>query len=244
MDPDITKVVAASAARARADGVRIVDIEHVLDVLLEWPSAARDVLAQAALTPARLAEIRAERENWDDELAPSGPDEPAECDAVATPRGRARDTTQPGPSLYLLQGWVAGFAAGAPDGRARVADWLLGLLYLQTEYSGRILAQVGTTAAELVAALRERGVRVPAVDPPLYQPWGPRRHLDISAAQMRALRARLARDGVPAVGSRWEYAAWPGEEDRYRFYAEEGVDLPALLAAADGAGPGEGEGEA
>jgi hypothetical protein len=70
--------------------------------------------------------------------------------------------TQSNPASHAVDGWAHGFAAASGLERPSPEDWLLAILYRNNDRVASILAHLGTSPAAAVAALRERGVKVPA----------------------------------------------------------------------------------
>lgn len=206
----------AAFEEARALGDGWVGTEHFLLALLARPSVASDVLVDLGLTHDRVAEHLRNRA----------------CDPPAPRYDPEKGLVGPTPAGHELTGWARGLATGWGMGTPAPEDWLLAMVYSVGVPS--LLHFFGVTQQAVLDGLRERGVRVPDVDPPWHRPWRGRRCVEVTEAQLRPVLRLLADRHPPGSEWRWGFNWLPGEPRRARVDSEDGIDLDGILAEAEG----------
>lgn len=225
-DLTATTMVARALRAAQRGGASYADGVHVLRALTEEP-AVRGLLADLGITLDSIeAALDAQEQRFREARAERGEQEPpAPPKDAETPR-----SARSGAALHECLGRADGLALAWGRATTTPHDWLLALLYVDQAYSvHQLFAELGTSAPALVAELRRRGLPAPETDPPAHRPWrGPAR-ITVSRAELDSM-VRLLSERHRDSDLRWGYRLLPPAEDRAEITAEEGIDLPALLA--------------
>jgi hypothetical protein len=184
--------------------------EHVFLALLKAPSVAADTLVELGVTLEKANELAQHARSLSRQ-----PDTEAKH-------------VQPNPAMHALHGCVAGFAAAFGHETPSSEDWLLAIAYLQ----GNVLAFCGTASSSVVEALRDRGVRVPELEPPVYRPMRDVQDVEVAEAELSAVIEGLRRRHPPGSEWRWGFNWTDDEPRRARIIAEGGIELDQIIADA------------
>jgi ATP-dependent Clp protease ATP-binding subunit ClpA len=190
---------------------------HYLLAVLAEPSTATDAMAGLGVTHDRLAKGVA---------------------AMSIVNGKrvrfvkSRGTT-PNPAAYAVRGWADGFAAASGRQRPSPEDWLLATIYRNNDMVIAVLRQLGVSAAEIIEALRRRGVKVPDFEPAVDPPWrGDDRMVEVAKSEWRAVVDALHEKHPAGSEWRWGFNSRRDRPGKIQFIAEEGIDLEAIVAGA------------
>jgi ATP-dependent Clp protease ATP-binding subunit ClpA len=187
--------------------------EHFLLALFATPSVASEVLGALGVT---RDQITTSLRGW------------AEYQAQF-PATRASDAgLSPTPAAYGLMGRADGFAASDGALRPRPEHWLLAMVWT-TSSAVSTLHHLGATQTAVIDGLRQRGVQVPAIDPPLYRPWRRGQEVEVEEDELQPLLDVLRRAHPPDSDLRWGFNWLPDQPRRARVDAEHGIDLDAAL---------------
>ncbi|SRR6266508_1275090 len=193
--------------------------EHYLLALLAEPSVATQALGDLGVTYDRVREYLQTREG-----DPDWPD----------PRYDAQKGLSPNPAAYQLAARAEGFAFAWGHRSPAAEHWLLAMVYAEYEVA-QLLHHLGVSQQAVLAALRQRGIRVPNVEPPPYRPWRGHRRVEVTEAELQPIIDLLIERYPPGAEWRWGFNWLPSEPDeprRARVGSEEGIDLDAVLAEA------------
>ncbi|HEX6348615.1 MAG TPA: Clp protease N-terminal domain-containing protein [Candidatus Dormibacteraeota bacterium] len=144
---------------------------------------------------------------------------------------RSRWTTS-NPASHEVSGWAHGFAAAAGRANPTPDEWAVAVLYRNNDMIGSILSELGVSSEAAVAALRQRGVRVPDFEPPEHRPWRNAREIELDRAEWQRVVDVLSRDHPPGSEWRWGFNSRRDRPRKVQFVAEEGIDFDAILAEA------------
>jgi ATP-dependent Clp protease ATP-binding subunit ClpA len=189
---------------------------HYLLALLAEPSAATDAMAELGITHDRLA--------------------PA-LGAMETVNGRRRRYvksawTTTNPASHAVSGWAAGFAAASGRQQPSPEDWLLAIVYRNNDMVSGVLHEFGVATAEVVDALRRRGLKVPDYEPEVHRPWRGLRTAEVTKSEWQAVVDTLGEKHPPGSEWRWGFNSRKDRPGKVQFIAEEGIDLDAIVAEA------------
>jgi hypothetical protein len=191
-----------------------IGAEHYLLALLATPSIASETLEELGITHERVAESVRGRDMY---IA-------ARSDDQARRRG-----VSPTPAAYGLVGRAVAFAAAAGERQPRPEHWLLAIVWSDTSSVVSTLHHLGAEQTAVLDGLRQRGVPLPEVEPPLYRPWRGSGHVEVAEEELQPLLDVLGRIHPPGSESRWGFN-WTRAEPRCaRVVAEDGIDLDAAL---------------
>jgi ATP-dependent Clp protease ATP-binding subunit ClpA len=169
---------AANEARELEDGY--IGTEHFLLGLARGASVASEALRACGVTYERLRELHLLRREEHEKEFPR-------------PVGLS-----PNPRAYTLMGRMDGFAAAAGAAAVRPEHVLLALLW-DPDAAG-LVREAGTTRADVKRALGDRGVAVPAQDPPPddHRPRGKRVFIPVERLDdvLREMRRRIPKGDV------------------------------------------------
>ena len=205
-----------AAAEARKLEHSWIGPEHFLLALLAEPSPATDALAAVDVTYERFeTHLRSLRYVSGQPLPAYDPER----------------TLSLNPAAHDLRGLAKGFAIASGSSRRQPLHWLLAMIYMDHTPATH-LDSLGVSARAILDALRQRGIAVPAVEPPTYRAWRQTHEIHIDEAELKPVLA-LLNERHPA-GSEWQWGFnWlPGDPRRARIRAEQGVDLEAIRADA------------
>ena len=193
--------------------------EHFVLALLATPSVAADTLEALGVT---RDEITASLRRWSEYQAQF----PMVHDATAG--------VSPTPAAYGLMGRATAFAASDGISHPRPQHWLLAMVWT-TSSAVSTLHHLGASQAAVIDGLRQREVRVPDIDPPLYRPWRRGQQVEVDEAELQPLLDVLRRTHPPGADLRWGFNWLPDQaQRRARVDAERGIDLDAALSEARG----------
>jgi hypothetical protein len=145
---------------------------------------------------------------------------------AAEPRRREAGLRGDGERIY---GFVLGLATAWGE-QPSPTHYLLAIAYRYDV----VLAQLGSTSAAVVDALRRRGIHVPDGEPPLHRPWRGVHDVEVDEDELQPLIDVLRRRHPPRSELRWGFGFTDGEPRRALVSAEEGVDLEAALRESRG----------
>jgi ATP-dependent Clp protease ATP-binding subunit ClpA len=191
--------------------------EHFLLALLATRSVASEVLEELGVTRGRITTSLERR---------------AEYQAQFPEAERADAGISPTPAAYGLMGRADGFAASDGARHPRPEHWLLAMMWT-TSSAVSTLHHLGASQTAVIEGLRERGVHVPEIDPPLYRPWRRGQTVEVEHDELQPLLDVLRHLYPPGSDLRWGFNWLPDEaQRRARVDAESGIDLDAALAEA------------
>jgi ATP-dependent Clp protease ATP-binding subunit ClpA len=193
-----------------------IGADHFFLALWAEPSVARDVLEELGVTYDAMSElVRQSR---------AGSEHPL-------PRYDGGGLGW-NPAATEVTGRAEAFAASFGHASATPEDWLLALIWDAHGVSSVLHDQYGASAAEVVAALRRRGVRVPEADPPVYRPMRGYRRVEVTEAEIDGVLKVLGEWHPPGSEWRWGFNWLPGEPRRAYVAGEDGVDLEGAVREA------------
>jgi hypothetical protein len=129
---------------------------------------------------------------------------------------------------------IFGFATGLASARGEPCmpeHYLFAIAYLPAGQS--LLAVLGTAPTAIIDALRRRGIRAPGSTPP--DGGRPFRHphtIEVAETDVGAIVAILQERHPPGSAWRWGFRWIDGDPRRAEILAEEGVDFPDVVRAA------------
>jgi hypothetical protein len=213
----------AAHEQAAAVGDEWVGPQHVVLALLDGDSPAALALAEAGLDRER---------------------------ALQHLPGRGKQKTGAGgyvnPAFHMLHGMARGLALAAGARDPAPEHWLIALVHDSWAREATPLHLFEVDPAQVLDALRARGVEVPGLDAPVYVPWRGRHQIIVPRDRLQATIDRLM--SAHPAGSEWRWG-WNWVDDdmsRAMIIAEEGIDLAACAGgpasddrpSAPGASPG------
>jgi hypothetical protein len=184
--------------------------------LLAEPGVGTEAMAELGITHDRLA------------------DRVRELTRVNGKRVRYRESKgiTTNPAAHDVWGWARGYAAASGRQTPTPEDLLLAVLYISNGIVTSVLREFGSSAAAVVDALRARGVAVPQYQPVEDQPWRGIRKVEVARSEWRSV-VDVLNEKHPA-GSRWRWG-FNSTRDRpgkIQFFAEQGIDLAAIVEMA------------
>jgi ATP-dependent Clp protease ATP-binding subunit ClpA len=209
-------VISRAAAEARRLRQNWLGPCHYLLAVVAEPSIATEVLAELGVTHDRLAQA---------------------FGAMNTVNGRriryikSKGTTT-NPAAHDVSGWAKGFAAASGRRRPSPEDWLLAIVYGDNGMVDSVLHELGVSAATIVEAVRRRGLQVPEFEPEEHRPWRGHRTVEVTKSEWQAVVNALDEKHPPGSEWQWGFNSRKDRPGKIQFYAEEGIDLEAIVAEA------------
>ncbi|MGH9222373.1 MAG: Clp protease N-terminal domain-containing protein [Acidimicrobiales bacterium] len=214
MSRDLT---ATAFEEARNLGHGWVGTEHFLLALLAVQSVAVDALNSLGVDYERVAD-----QLRNTELDPDFP---------ALRYDPEKGLSGPNPAGHQLMGRAAGLALAWGRATPSPEDWLVAMIY-SAACVASLLSTLDVTQEAVLAALRDRGVRVPDVEPPRHKPWCEGSEVEVSAHRLGTI-LRLLNERHPAGSEqRWGFNWLPKRPGYAVVTGEEGIDLDGIVAAA------------
>ena len=136
------------------------------------------------------------------------------------------------PRAHDVSGWATGFAAAAGRKVPSREDWLLATLYEGGGIVWTVLRELGVSAAAVVDALRQRGVRTPDFNPDVDRPWQGHHEVEVAKSEWEKV-VDVLNEKIPQGSSlRWGFNSRRDRPGKIQFVAEDGIDLDAIVAEA------------
>ena len=136
------------------------------------------------------------------------------------------------PRAHDVSGWATGFAAAAGRKVPSREDWLLATLYEGGGIVSTVLRELGVSAAAVVDALRQRGVRTPDFNPDVDRPWQGHHEVEVAKSEWEKV-VDVLNEKIPQGSSlRWGFNSRRDRPGKIQFVAEDGIDLDAIVAEA------------
>ena len=136
------------------------------------------------------------------------------------------------PRAHDVSGWATGFAAAAGRKVPSREDWLLATLYEGGGIVSTVLRELGVSAAAVVHAMRQRGVRTPDFNPDVDRPWQGHHEVEVAKSEWEKV-VDVLNEKIPQGSSlRWGFNSRRDRPGKIQFVAEDGIDLDAIVAEA------------
>ena len=136
------------------------------------------------------------------------------------------------PRAHDVSGWATGFAAAAGRKVPSREDWLLATLYEGGGIVSTVLRELGVSAAAVVDAMRQRGVRTPDFNPDVDRPWQGHHEVEVAKSEWEKV-VDVLNEKIPQGSSlRWGFNSRRDRPGKIQFVAEDGIDLDAIVAEA------------
>jgi hypothetical protein len=202
--------------QARLLGDGWIGTEHFLLALLATPSTAQEVLLELDVTYEAAQELVREvhaASEW------------------PLPDHQVEDGVSPNPAAYQAMGRAEGFAVASGHRAPESEHWLLALVWSDHGAMNELFA-LGATQDRVLEGLRRRGVSVPDVDPPPYRRWREGQTIEVDGNELQLIIDVLNERHPAGSEWRWGFNMVPGEQERRRVDAEDGVDLESAVREA------------
>jgi ATP-dependent Clp protease ATP-binding subunit ClpA len=209
-------VLGKAAKEARQMRQNWLAAEHYLLAVLAEPGVATEVMADLGVTHEGVA---------------------GQLDRMNTFNGRRiRYLESKGistnPRAHDVSGWATGFAAAAGRKVPSREDWLLATLYEGGGIVWTVLRELGVSAAAVVDAMRQRGVRTPAFNPDVDRPWQGHHEVEVARSEWEKVVDVLNERIPPGSNLRWGFNSRRDRPGKIQFVAEDGIDIDAIVAEA------------
>jgi len=95
-----------------------------------------------------------------------------------------------------------------------------------------VLRELGVSAAAVVDAMRQRGVRTPDFNPDVDRPWQGHHEVEVAKSEWEKV-VDVLNEKIPQGSSlRWGFNSRRDRPGKIQFVAEDGIDLDAIVAEA------------
>jgi hypothetical protein len=210
------RVLGKAAVESRRLRQNWLGPEHYMLALLSEPGIATDAMAELGITYEKLS---------------------LQFGAMKTVTGRRiryieSKGTATNPRAHDVSGWAMGFAAASGRQEPLLEDWLLAIVYANRGIVGSALNELGVSAADVVAALRRRGVKTPDFDAEEHRPWRDGHTVEVARSDWQAVVDLLSQKYPPGSEWRWGFNSRKDRPGKIQFSAEAGIDLEALVEEA------------